>query len=220
MGVVLDEGPGSGPISLLDEWLGVTQTNFDFDSMIADMAGDATTVLDRDGLDFTDLVADSSYFIQCDADDVLTIPAGTVLSGISLISECPVRVEQDVHLQATVVIGNLAALRHVELSIEAPGEISITEPGPCKPGDGVQVLIFIDVSTSARFTLFDPEVYPLGDILVAANSHGVDADGPVDLGLNVDVIGELSLGTVVENLLGVCLGAQYMLEVDAYAYAR
>ncbi len=216
-----ESGSGTtGPIPLVDKWLGSTRTELDFDSMIADMKAEADTVLTRDGLDFTDLLAGVSYYIECDAGEFLSIPAGTVLRDTTLISECPIRVDHDVDLQTTVVIANLNALRHIELTLGLPEAVYLTRPDSCEPGDGVQILIYVNAETTARFKLFDAEVFPLGDLLVAANSYGVAADSPITLGLNLDVVGDLTLGAIVEDLLGVCLGAQFMLNVDVYRYAN
>lgn len=84
----------------------------------------------------------------------------------------------------------------------------------------MKILVFVDVETAARLTLFDPEVFPLGDFLVEAERQADDPDAPVDLALGVDVEGGFLTGAQLEDLLGICLGAQYMLDVNAFALAN
>jgi hypothetical protein len=88
------------------------------------------------------------------------------------------------------------------------------------PEDGVRVMVFTDVDSATRFKLFDPEVFPLGDLLISASRDNEDVTAPADVSVNLDLQGDLLTGAVLEDLLGVCLGAEFLLDVDAYALAN
>jgi hypothetical protein len=131
-----------------------------------------------------------------------------------------VRLDQNVRLSSTVIISNLAALKHVDLTIQPPSGVFLGSKDQCDAGDGVRIMVFIDVATTARLKLFDPEIFPLGDVLVSAQREGGGPSGPIDLGFGIDIAGNLLTGAVLEDLLGICLGAQYMLDVNAFALAQ
>jgi hypothetical protein len=90
----------------------------------------------------------------------------------------------------------------------------------CGPQDGVRIMAFVDAEAAARFKLFDPELFPLGGVLASAQREGGGTQEPTIAGVDVDLADEILTGAALEDLLGICLGAEYMLEVNAFALAE
>lgn len=210
---------GDGPIDLIDQYLGTTNSSASLDSMIAQLVANASTVIYRESFDFTEVTAGATYHVQCNDNQTLYIPGGVPIRDVVILSECPVRVGQDVDLSSTIIISNIDALNNVEVTPTMPSGVFMGAKDQCNPGDGLRVMAFVDAETAVRMKAFDPELFPLGDILASAQREGGQPDAPVDVGVDIDLANEFLTGGALEDLLGICLGAEYLLEVNAFALA-
>lgn len=213
-----------GTTNLPEHGLGETLSAATFSGAIEELRASATTELTIEQFENAALTSGATYYVSCADGQTLGLPGTRDLSRVVILSECPVRAAQDLSLRSTVVIANLAALRHIEISIDTqdllPPRPELFGNEPCVPGDGVQIIVFVDFDTAARFTLFDPEVFPLGEAMVAAhrNDTEVDADAMVHVGATAE--GNVLTNVGLQNLLGLCVASQFLLNVDAVTMAN
>ena len=210
--------------SLAGDLLSGPMSSAEFSGLIEELRASADVVLTADLFKKAELVAGSTYYVECADNQTLYLPGDMNLSQIVLLSECPVKAAQDLSLYSTVVIENIEALNHIELTVdlgeEIGGWLEVGDGEHCMPGDGVKILIFVDFDTAARFTLFDPEFYPLGEALVAAHREDTEVDGEIMAHVGASVVGDVVANAGLDNLLGLCISAQYMLHADAVTLAQ
>ena len=187
-------------------------------SLLLDAVADADTTVTLHNLDFAQVVANESLHVTCNSNEVLTIPGGISLPGVTIFSDCPVRLDQEAELETTIIISNLWSLLNLQVSGNLPNGIALNSRNECGPGDGVRILIFVDVAAAARLQLFN--IAPFSDVLAAAEL-GTSAETTAGiLGAGLSITGELLTDVLLEDLAGLCLGAEFMLETSAVAFAK
>lgn len=203
--------------------LDIDLTASDLARLIEDLRASADVVLTNETFETVTLRAGSIYYVECADGDLLELPGTLDLSGVVLLSECPVRAGQDLDLRATVLIANLDALRRIEfyldLGLPVPS-LDLAAERPCQPGDGVQILAFVDFDTAARFTLFDPALLPIGAALVGAHRNGTEVDGDRLAGAGLSAVGDVAAEAGLDGLLGLCVGTRFMLHADAVTLSQ
>ncbi|MSU88522.1 hypothetical protein GE300_02675 [Rhodobacteraceae bacterium 2CG4] len=205
--------------SLTADLPALVMTDAEIASALAEAAAHADLATTLDLFEFAAVQANQTVHVACRADEVLAIPAGIALPGVTLLSDCPVKVEQGADLSSTVVISNLWSILDLRLSGDLPTALAVNSRKACGPGDGVRILVFVDAAASARLTLFD--IAPFSDLLLAAQlarDTDIAADGAVSA--VIDASGELTGDVLLDPLAGICLGARYMIETQAIALAR
>ena len=202
--------------NLLEEL--TTSASANAEALLIDAVANADAVITMDDLELTQVAANQSLHVTCESHEVLTIPAGITLPGVTLFSDCPVRIDENVELSSTIIISNLWSLLGLEVSGNLPTGVAINSANSCGPGDGARILVFVDIAAAARIQLFD--LAPFSDVLAAAEL-GTTAEatsGILSAGLNLT--GDLLTDVVLEDLAGLCLGAEFMLETSAVAFAN
>lgn len=188
-------------------------------SALADLVAGADVTTTLDLFEFADVQANQTVHVSCHADEVLAIPADVALPGVTLLSDCPVKVQEGANLSSTIVISNLWSILDLQLSGALPGALAVGSDRDCGPGAGVRILIFIDVVAAGRLELFD--LAPFSDLLLAAElSRDADVDGDGAISAILDVSGELAGDVLLDELAGICLGARFMIETRAIALAE
>lgn len=178
--------------------------------------------IDITAFDPTALYVGDSVRVTCDDLDVLTLLPGTVLRGVTLISDCPVKFEADVDVQASLIVTNLKAL----LASLGPASVLADVPtggDDCAPGSGVRIFVFADLDIAVTVPALVSTDSPLGEFLADV----VDLLGGL-LGGVLDLLGALLSGlidivsgrTEVLNLAGVCIGGEVMLDADVITLAN
>lgn len=211
---------GTPPGDVLSDLLRPLTKN-DVRQLAADLRASADVVVESDLINFANLTAGATYYIECEDDQTLYLPGGISVSQVTLLSECPVRVEQDVSLTSTILISNLEGfLRDLSLSVAPPTGLYIASRDPCLPGDGLRIAVYLNAATTAKLKMFDTELFPLGQVLADVQREQSEVEGSTILSLNATVVGEILANAGATELLDVCFGAQYMLHADLFALSQ
>jgi len=198
---------------------GLLMTDAQASSALADLVAGADVTTTLDLFEFVGVQANQTVHVTCRADEVLAIPAGIALPGVTLLSDCPVKVEQGANLSSAIVISNLWSILGLQLSGELPTSLAVNSNRDCGPGDGVRILIFVDAVAAARLELFD--IAPFSDLLLAAElSRDTDVEGEGAISAILNATGELAGDVLLDELAGICLGARFMIETQAIALAE
>lgn len=188
-------------------------------SVLADLVAGADVTTTLDLFEFAAVQANQTVHVTCRADEVLAIPADVALPGVTLLTDCPVKVSESANLSSTVVISNLWSILDLELSGQGPSALAVNSRTNCGPGDGVRILIFVDAAAAARIQLFD--IAPFSDLLLTAQlARDTDLEATGAISAVIDASGELTGDVLLDPLAGICLGAQYMIETQAIALAE
>ncbi|WP_172299388.1 pilus assembly protein TadG-related protein [Pseudoruegeria sp. HB172150] len=192
-------------------------SSIDVGQQIITVAGEASVVLDAEDLNQITLTAGGAYRVRCDDYEVATVPAGTRLENLLLVSECPVKFEADVSVEASLIISNLLALMDVlETEFVQPDAV-LHSPPPCLPGTGVKVFLYADVDIAARVPALVSEASPLGrylDETVTATGETISDLEEFAGDLFNALADEISETLAEQDLLPVCLNAHTTLSGD------
>lgn len=227
---VLDQVPDLGPLDplallptltsrLVADLPDLLLTDAQMTSALADLVAGADTRATLDLFEFAGVQANQTVHVTCRANEVLAIPADVALPGVTLLSDCPVKVSEGANLSSTIVISNLWSILDLELSGQLPSALAVNSRTNCGPGDGVRILVFVDAAAAARIKLFD--IAPFSDLLLTAQlarDTDIEADGAISA--VIDASGELTGDVLLDPLAGICFGARYMIETQAIALAN
>ncbi|QHQ36140.1 TadG family pilus assembly protein [Algicella marina] len=204
---------------ITDPLTAILSTEAELSASLADAVAQADAVISLQDLSFADVAANQSLHVTCRADEVLMIPADVALPGVTLFSDCPVKVAQDARISSTIIISNLWSILDAELPNGLPHALALNSRNTCGPGDGVRILVFVDIAAAAQIDVFNiaPLTYVLASAEIGRETHG---SGGGNLGLDLEVAGGLLTDLLLEDLGGLCLGANFMLETKAVALAH
>lgn len=176
----------------------------DFEAALTDLLSEARPVR---GETFDPLNLGGTVLrISCPDSGVLSLRGPLQLSGVAILSECPVRFDPDVVVGASLIITNLRGLdpRHRDQGVTS--DAHLMDASACAPGDGARIYLFASASVRASVPLLD---------LLAGHSD-VDALAPVS-GLLSGLLGSktgLTLQAALNDAIGICLGAEAMAAAD------
>lgn len=177
----------------------------------------ATSNVSLNDLGDISVVSNGSLYVRCDENEVLRLGDGFVVENAALYSECPVRFEGEVSLNASLVVGNLTSLLEDLHTVDVTPDAILTGSPDCAPGDGVQVLLFADLDAVAGIPALVSADSPLGQYIdeTIEGTGGVVSDTLDVLGGLVNpLVEEVSDITTDLQMLPICLNARTMLNSD------
>ena len=190
-------------------------------SLIAGLVATATTGTTVGLFDPTAAAPGQTYHVECSDNGVLYVPAGTVLSNVVLLSDCPVKFGADVSLVASVVLGNLRLLATSDPALSVTKDAQSPWSARCAPNGELTLLVFIDLDTRAAVPALADDDSPLGAYLNAlVDETGgwlrslLDVGGSVADELTGTLVDTVNDTTAALGLHDVCLGADTYLTGD------
>ena len=178
----------------------------------------STTRLVGDALtDEAQLATGGRFHVSCPSNGVLVLDGPLDLTNTVLISDCPIRIDGDVSIQAGLVISNLLGVLPRGNSIAVPSDAVLERTTSCPPGEGAKIYLFADASIRLAVpALADPDS-PLGGFL--DDTVGVVGDTVNEtinlVGGLLDVVDEVASQTLdLPGLAGLCIGMDTMLSTD------
>ena len=180
-------------------------------------AATATQHVSLRDLDDLRVISDGSLYVSCEEDEVLRLGEGFVVENAAIWSECPIRFDGEVTLRASLVVSNLTSLLQDLDQVSLRPDAVLTGSPACRPGNGVRVLVFVDLDALANVPALISTSSPLGQYLDhrVAEAGGLVSDllGLVG-GLVNPLVRQLSQITTNLQLLPICLNAETMLNGD------
>ena len=189
-------------------------------STLQNAVATADTTLTAFGFDVSDLEPGKSYRILCDDLAVVRIPTGSVLEGVAIYSDCPIKFGPRVTLRSSLVISNLKSLLEEDVSLSITPDISITQGSNCLPGDGVKIYLFMNVQAAQSIPALVDSDSPLGQFIEESyeGAGGILSNVLNTAGaLTADLAEAISTETSALGLADVCIGAKTMLDSDTIA---
>ncbi|RDD67445.1 hypothetical protein DU478_06940 [Thalassococcus profundi] len=177
----------------------------------------ATRNLKLDDLDDIQVMSNGSFYVDCEDNEVLRLGEGFVLQNAAIFSECPVRFDGEVRLEASLVVSNLTSLLHDLDEVSLRPDAILTGSPPCAPGDGVRIVLFVDAAAMANIPALVSTDTPLGAYLDKTVAQTGDVLGEtlgVLGGIVNPMVSEISEITTQLELLPICLNARTMLQSD------
>ena len=206
---------GSGATSTTQTW-----PVRDLTSSMSDAMQTADTVLNSFGFDVSQLKPGHSYRILCDDLAVIDIPSGSILQGIAVYSDCPIKFGPSVTIRSSLVISNLKSLFDGLGPLSVTPDISITSTTNCAPGSGVRAYLFLDLDAAQSIPALVNSKSPIGQYIQKLYSGVGGVLGPTlnTLGaLTSELASTISTQTDALGLAQVCLAANVMLDADTIA---
>lgn len=105
----------------------------------------------------------------CSGGQRLRIEAGTTISRVHLVTNCPVRFEDDVHLEDVVIATSDPGTR----SLEANQNIYIGRDDDCAPGGGAQLITVGSAIFTSSLHMFGGQILAKENITFTANADGI-----------------------------------------------
>ncbi|GGG61470.1 hypothetical protein GCM10011415_04470 [Salipiger pallidus] len=189
-------------------------------SEIMAMVASVDRTVDLHDLDNLSVVSDGSLHVTCKDNEVLHLEDGFVLQNAAIYSDCPVRIEGEVSLDASLLVANLSSLLTDPDAIKVTPDALLTGSPACAPGDGVQILLFADLDAVVGIPALVSTDTPLGAFIdETVGTVGTVLDSTLTLvgGILNPLVDTVSDLTSDLPLLPICLNAETMLSSDTVA---
>jgi len=165
--------------------------------------------------DFANLKAGRVYHLICPEGQKdgakATVPSGTVLNQVVIISDCPIHFGSNVYL-SDVVVGVLDAgqdgpgVDYANISFAAGAQLG--RPDNCAPGGGVQIFTNASVKFASTTSYDGVQIVAAGDVELGARDMGIN-------GISVQAGGSIFMTS--NNMFGLCSGSvDGLFTVDYY----
>ncbi|KMK67641.1 hypothetical protein [Puniceibacterium sp. IMCC21224] len=184
---------------------------------LRDAIGTATQNIKLNDLDDLQVLSNGSFYVNCEENEVLRLGEGFLVQNAAIFSECPVRFDGEVKLEASLVISNLTSLLRDLDQVSLRPDAILTGSPPCAPGNGVRILLFVDLAAMANIPAVISTDTPLGAFLdETVETTGTLVSETVGLlgGIVNPLVRDISEITTNLQLLPICLNAQTMLHSD------
>ncbi len=181
------------------------------------LAASATRNLRLSDLDNLSVLSNGSFYIDCDENEVARLGEGFIVENAAIFSECPIRFDAEVRLRAALVVSNLTSLLTDLGSVRVTPDAILTGSPECAPGNGVRVLVFVDLDAMANIPALVSTASPLGQYLDQTVEQTGGALGGVlgaVGGIVNPIVADISEITSNLQLLPICLNARTMLNSD------
>ena len=146
--------------------------------------------------------------IDCSGSSLTIDGSTSPISGVVIVTPCPVKFANGSKLYDAVVMSSSTALN----AITAPQGLQIGKNDNCASGGGAQVLTLGGVSVASKLSMFGGQILALKDVDFAANADGLQGASIVTRG---------KVNGTSNSRMGFCLsGMELNFETDYYRMAR
>jgi hypothetical protein len=168
---------------------------------------------------FSDVEPGRVYHIDCDANNNVGIPNGTVLDRVVIVADCQIGVGSGVEMMDVVLASTAeapggtnngggnnggggensghggAGVQNANINVSA--NVVLGNDDDCAPGGGVQIFSNASVHFASSTTYNGVQIVALGDIDLGARNEGIN-------GINAQAGGNITMSS--NNKFGLCSG--------------
>jgi hypothetical protein len=165
-------------------------------------------IVENKNFDFTGMLPNHVYNIDCKSNQNVGIPNDTVLTRVVIVSDCDISVGSNAFLHDVVLASRSGTPNKItQANIGFSSGVVLGVPDNCTPGGGVQVFSNASIHFSSTTSYNGVQIVAAGDVELGARDMGIN-------GINVQAGGNIDLTS--NNAFGICATGAPNLQTVAY----
>jgi len=143
--------------------------------------------------------------VSCPSGGVMRLRGPLEVNNALVISDCPIRFDADVRVQASLIVSNLAGLVPGRRGARVSHDTHVMDAKSCAPGDGARLYLFANADVQVALPALSV-LNPVQEIVDQGALTGLGGR----IAANLSASAPASLGQIA----GLCIGAEAMISSD------